>query len=457
MMQSLREVMHSLRASPGFALAVLITLGLAGLIGLMTLLMSVLGGFLGMAHFTEPSHRIHDLTYGFLFTTAVVGLLAQLLRPSKNVAGMLMALIPWIGLLLAAALATDPGVILSAERMLVAAGTVLAALLHPARRDFLRSFSVSRINWVLLGLVIIAAVPLLAFASTNIGLQGTATNEHAGMGHYGFMAAFGFTVIGVGLLASLRPEGWRLTAWVAGLLPAILGLASVVYLDVDSSLGLVWALAAVGWGVVFVAAAELTRDAEGPRLLGSRAARLRLTTSRDRGGHTRMDDSPGYPDAGDATGVGPDRGSTTRLPRWVKVLGILALVLGLLVVILRFTGVGGEHSPGRHAGASSVASGAVEVAVTADSFAFYPDEITVTTGEEVAIVLTSVDTLHDFTIDDLDAHVAAERGDTATGGFRADRLGRYTYYCGVPGHRQAGMEGTLIVTEDQAPPGGGDG
>ncbi|MGH2658019.1 MAG: hypothetical protein ACRDIZ_15215, partial [Actinomycetota bacterium] len=62
------------------------------------------------------SRSIHDLTYGFLFTTAVVGLLAQLLRPSKNVAGMLMALIPWIGLLLAAALATDPGIILSAER-----------------------------------------------------------------------------------------------------------------------------------------------------------------------------------------------------------------------------------------------------------------------------------------------------------------------------------------------------
>jgi plastocyanin len=457
MMQSLREVMHSLRASPGFALAVLITLGLAGLIGLMTLLMSVLGGFLGMAHFTEPSHRIHDLTYGFLFTTAVVGLLAQLLRPSKNVAGMLMALIPWIGLLLAAALATDPGVILSAERMLVAAGTVSAALLHPARRDFLRSFSVSRINWVMLGLVIVAAVPLLAFAFTNIGLQGTATNEHAGMGHYGFLAAFGFTVIGVGLLASLRPDGWRLTAWVAGLLPAFLGLASVVYPDVDSSLGLVWALAAVAWGVVFVAAAELTRDAEGPRLLDSRAARLRLTTSRDRGGHTRTADSPRHPNTGDATGVGPDRGSTAGLPRWVRVLGIVALVVGLLVVILRFTGVGGEHGPGRHGDASSVAAGAVEFAVTADSFAFDPDEITVTTGEEVAIVLTSVDTLHDFTIDDLDAHVGAERDETATGGFRADRPGRYTYYCGVPGHRQAGMEGTLIVTEDQAPPGGGDG
>jgi CRISPR-associated Cas5-like protein len=285
MMNSLREVMHSLRASPGFAFALLITLGLAGLIGLMTLLMSLLGGFMGMAHFTEPSHRVHDLTYGFLFTTAVVGMLAQLRRPSKNLAGMLMALIPWVGLLLAAVLSTDAGVILSAERMLVAAGAVIAAVLHPAGRDFFRSFRISRINWVMLALVTIAAVPLLGFASTNIGLQGTGSDDHAGMGHYGFTAAFSFTVIGVGLLASLRPDGWRLTAWVAGLLPVLLGVTSLVYPDISSSLGLVWALAAIAWGVGFVAAAELTRGAEGPTLLGSRAAKLRLTTTRDRGGH----------------------------------------------------------------------------------------------------------------------------------------------------------------------------
>jgi hypothetical protein len=132
-------MMHSVRTYPGFALAVLITLGLAGLIGLMVFLMQLQPGFMGMAHGTEPAHRTHDLTYGFLFTTAVVGMIAQLRRPSKNVASMLMALIPWVGLLLAAVLTTDAGVIRSAERMLVAAGTVVAALLHPARRDFFRS------------------------------------------------------------------------------------------------------------------------------------------------------------------------------------------------------------------------------------------------------------------------------------------------------------------------------
>jgi hypothetical protein len=280
-MNSLREVRRSLRANPGFSLAVMITLGLAALIGLMVFLMQVRPGFLGMAHGTEPSHRTHDLTYGFVFTTAVVGMLSQLRRPVKNVAGMLMALIPWAALLLAAVLSADASVMLSSERLLVAIGTVIAAVLHPGGRDLFRSFRVSRVNWMMLALVIIAAVPLLVFGSTNLGLQRNVADDHAAMGHYGFMAAFGFTVIGVGLLASLRPEGWRLPAWVAGFLPALLGLASIAYPDAASSIDLVWAVAAIAWGVVFVAAAELTRDAEGSRLLGSPAARLRASTTRD--------------------------------------------------------------------------------------------------------------------------------------------------------------------------------
>jgi len=37
-----------------------------------------------------------------------------------------------------------------------------------------------------------------------------------------------------------------------------------------------------------------------------------------------------------------------RTPRWVKVFGIIVIVLVLLAVIVLFTGIGGEHGPGRH-------------------------------------------------------------------------------------------------------------
>lgn len=98
-----------------------------------------------------------------------------------------------------------------------------------------------------------------------------------------------------------------------------------------------------------------------------------------------------------------------------------------------------------HDETTPVAEGARRIEVTARSFEFDPDEITITAGEDVAIVLSSEDILHDFTVDGLDAHVAADGDETAEGGLRADDPGRYTYYCTVPGHREAGMEGTLVV------------
>ena len=103
------------------------------------------------------------------------------------------------------------------------------------------------------------------------------------------------------------------------------------------------------------------------------------------------------------------------------------------------------HMGGGHNESSDVADDARRIEVTATSFEFDPDEIRVDAGENVAIVLTSEDILHDFTIDELDAHVAADRGETEEGGFTADEPGRYTYYCTVAGHRDAGMEGTLVV------------
>ncbi|RUV68772.1 MAG: hypothetical protein EOR30_11925 [Mesorhizobium sp.] len=50
-----------------------------------------------------------------------------------------------------------------------------------------------------------------------------------------------------------------------------------------------------------------------------------------------MGDPPPYPGA----------------PRWVKITGIIAIILVLLVIAALFTGVGGPHSPGRHLPSSS--------------------------------------------------------------------------------------------------------
>lgn len=101
-MHPLREMLRSLRASPGFALALLITLAATMFNGLAVFAPALIGGVLDMSqmHFVGANHRTHDLTFGFLFVPTVVGMLAQFLRPSKNIAAQLMALVPWAALLL---------------------------------------------------------------------------------------------------------------------------------------------------------------------------------------------------------------------------------------------------------------------------------------------------------------------------------------------------------------------
>lgn len=49
------------------------------------------------------------------------------------------------------------------------------------------------------------------------------------------------------------------------------------------------------------------------------------------------------PDPHEDTGGGPGT------PRWVKVFGIIAIVVVLLIGFILFTGLGGPHGPQRHA------------------------------------------------------------------------------------------------------------
>ncbi len=59
-----------------------------------------------------------------------------------------------------------------------------------------------------------------------------------------------------------------------------------------------------------------------------------------------MAELPAYPESTGDTGVRPDRGLPPPTPRWVKVFGIVVVVLVLVFVILHLTGGGfGGHTP----------------------------------------------------------------------------------------------------------------
>lgn len=133
------------------------------------------------------------------------------------------------------------------------------------------------------------------------------------------------------------------------------------------------------------------------------------------------------------------------LPRWSKVS--LILLAGFLIGC---TTVGGGIAAGIvvASSASPVGAGAVEARFIAADLLFTtaPDE---TGAGDIAITLLNEgEVLHNVAFDgvaDGAPVVEAPAGRLATGQVRLEP-GTYTYFCSVPGHREAGMEGQLTVS-----------
>ncbi|MEE8346456.1 MAG: plastocyanin/azurin family copper-binding protein [Dehalococcoidia bacterium] len=104
------------------------------------------------------------------------------------------------------------------------------------------------------------------------------------------------------------------------------------------------------------------------------------------------------------------------------------------------------------------------------SFAYAPSVIEVGAGEVLEIAIQNAElALHDFTIDKIDAdvhvsylggtgqhehqeqqkdadvHFALTEPASGVVHLKIHEPGEYVFYCTVPGHREGGMEGTLIV------------
>ncbi|OGI83738.1 hypothetical protein A2997_02125 [Candidatus Nomurabacteria bacterium RIFCSPLOWO2_01_FULL_36_10b] len=84
--------------------------------------------------------------------------------------------------------------------------------------------------------------------------------------------------------------------------------------------------------------------------------------------------------------------------------------------------------------------------VTGKSLSFLPDEIRVKKGDHVKINFTSMDSTHDFVIDEFSIRTdRLQAGVSDTVEFIADKTGIFEYYCSFGEHKAMGMTGTLIV------------
>lgn len=119
------------------------------------------------------------------------------------------------------------------------------------------------------------------------------------------------------------------------------------------------------------------------------------------------------------------------------------LVAGVVATILVLAACDGG---GGGAGDGGGTTPGETLSVTASEFKFEPSQLSAPAGTDVTVSVTNAGTIeHDFVIDEAALKILVEPGETETGTFNLE-AGTYTFYCSVPGHREAGMEGTLTVS-----------
>ncbi len=168
-----------------------------------------------------------------------------------------------------------------------------------------------------------------------------------------------------------------------------------------------------------------------------------------------------------------------RMQRWV----VVTAMAGLMAMAVACGGdSAGDATPtasethSDEAESSDLATATVdrEFSIEMRDIAFEPATLTGQAGEVIEMRFQNVGgILHDFTIDEMDAdvmemmggsgagvdmhmgddhdataramHLALDAGQEGSMRLRVHEPGSYTYYCTVPGHREAGMTGTLTI------------
>jgi len=228
-------------------------LSLAFGIGFFGLTVLVIGWFAKpFGVFTPVSELSHGALAGIIIT---VGLLAQLRSPERTIAGVQQAVLGILAFLITALIGgrQEP---LQASLLFLAA-LALLVVLHPVRGEFFKPGTGLAAS--LAAISVLGAIPVAIYA-VNMLVQ---ARQFVGPPHHADrlaeMAATAIAIVLVGMLASLRTRGWRISAWSAGAATIVVGLASIVFPDAPGAVGRFWGTLAVGAGVLFVGLAEFAQ------------------------------------------------------------------------------------------------------------------------------------------------------------------------------------------------------
>lgn len=197
-------------------------------------------------------HRSHFMAIGIISGAVVLSILVQLRKPERRLAPMLLL----VGAAIAGAIFFGLSGTLSdwllEEIVFVAVPIGLAVLVHPGRNQL---FTRPTFDRTIAGMAGLASIAWLVFIVDNAWnqFQNVAGDTHAEMEHWGIAALMGTIITLAAFLGSSDKTGWRLTGWIAAIGSMLFGVHSLVFPGLASALPAFWAVAAVIWGIGFVA------------------------------------------------------------------------------------------------------------------------------------------------------------------------------------------------------------
>ena len=122
---------------------------------------------------------------------------------------------------------------------------------------------------------------------------------------------------------------------------------------------------------------------------------------------------------------------------------VAMLLLGMLLGSIRgFPGLSrAKATGGTAAGAPS------SLDLSASEFKFSASDLKIDGAGQLTVTLQNKGVVeHDFSIEGVPGKAAAKPGETGKGTFNIAKPGTYTFFCSLPGHKDAGMVGTLTVS-----------
>ena len=226
-------------------------------------LIDLIDGFTG--YVDQQRNQILDVGWGAVFGVILpLGLLSQLRRPERRIAGVQQTSVVALALALAGVAGQSWRYLVLAAGVAGVSAVLLA--LHPARRAFLAR---GQPGPMMLGLAAVAAGPAFVYAWRMASAQRRdlppADAVSNGLHHWTVMAALAVLVLLLVLLAALGTSGWRVPALSASISAGAWAISCLLApVGAAGSEGHAWAWTVLAWAAVTFATAAWPRTRERP-------------------------------------------------------------------------------------------------------------------------------------------------------------------------------------------------